>query len=234
MECRILLSEWLPIWRWTDLRYIPAEAIGSATVAEWVEAVDGKWPPAVQAAMAEATRTGPEDMVRWDCCCGWAIKHQMGDLGEAEDRWPETLDDPRLCDILFACAGIYGMEKQIALYRRPWVQALMVDGWPLEFRAYYRDGELQGISSYYPQRPLDDCYETHARVLEDLTDALVGRGARDFSADWLYPAAGGHPMLIECGPPHQLQHGAHPCCFKPGEISGIALVDRNDHRGFDL
>ena len=232
MECRILLSEWLPIWECLGLRYIPAEPIGSATVAEWIDTIDGKSSRAVEAAMSEAARTEPGYMVRWDCCAGWAIKRQMSDLGEAEDRWPDTIDDPRLCDILFDCAGIYGVERKISLYRRPWVQALMVDGWPLEFRCYYSDRDLQGVSSYYPQRPLPERYEAHAQVLVDLTDPLVGAGARDFSADWLYPDDGGKPLLIECGPPHE--RGAHPCCFKPGEIRGIALVDRNEHRGFEL
>ena len=32
-------------------------------------------------------------------------------------------------------------------------------------------------------------------------------------------------LFLEGGPPHEL--GAHPCCFQPGEIQGVALENRN-------
>ena len=33
-------------------------------------------------------------------------------------------------------------------------------------------------------------------------------------------------LFLEGGPSHR--HGAHPCCFEPGHIDGIALEDRNE------
>ena len=44
-----------------------------------------------------------------------------------------------------------------------------------------------------------------------------------FTADFIATAEG--ILLLEGGPPHEL--GAHPCCFQEGQISGVALEDRN-------
>ncbi len=227
LESRILLSEWLPILDAAGVPHIPAVPIGSATVAEWLEAIDGLWPRAVEEAMLEAARSEPGHMVRWDCCASEDLKCYMArpDLAspklEQRAKAPPTCDDPRLCDILFDCAGIYGMEQQIALYRRPWWQAYMEGGWPVEFRVFYRGGELQGVSSYYPQRPLAEEYEHDANVCAAMAGRIAAQGPRDFSADMLLMENGRQLVVIECGPPHE--RGAHPCCFRPGEISGIVL-----------
>ena len=46
------------------------------------------------------------------------------------------------------------------------------------------------------------------------------------TADFTATAEG--MLFLEGGPPHEL--GAHPCCFREGRISGVALEDRNGGR----
>jgi hypothetical protein len=229
-EFRILLSDWLPIWEAAVLPYVPLEQVGSATVREWVDAVEGVWSSNVQIAMAAAAQTPDGYMVRWDCCCAEDLKWAM-DKQQPGYRYPHTADDCRFFSILEDCSAIYGEEKQIPLWRRPWIDATDVDGWPLEFRVFYLGGDLQGVSSYYPQRPLPDHYQEEAQEVAALSGRLAEQGPRDFTADWLYSADDGAPLLIECGPPHlPVGGGAHPCCFKSGEVCGIALTDRNSPR----
>ena len=45
-----------------------------------------------------------------------------------------------------------------------------------------------------------------------------------FSADFLV-TLDSRVLFLEGGPPHGL--GAHSCCFRPGEIEGVAFEDRN-------
>ena len=46
-----------------------------------------------------------------------------------------------------------------------------------------------------------------------------------FTADFLVTREGNEVLFIEGGPPHHF--GAHPCCFRFGEIEGVALTGRN-------
>ncbi len=45
-----------------------------------------------------------------------------------------------------------------------------------------------------------------------------------FTADFIVTSKD-EILFLEGGPPHEL--GAHPCCFQPGEIQGVALENRN-------
>ena len=84
----------------------------------------------------------------------------------------------------------------VPVWRRPWLGAeiVMEEGWPIEYRAFVKNGELTGISSYYVQRPLP------RRDDEITTDGV---------------------LMLEGGPPWFM--GADPCCFEPGAVEGLAL-----------
>ena len=178
-------------------------------------------------------------MIRYDCCAPIETKHRVG---SGHHRWDEALaevifDDPRLIDIISEFP-----RQEIPIWQRPWLDAAKADGYPIEYRAYVNDGAVVGISNYYPQRPLP-LYDDHILQVIANTDALIAKAPTPFlwnhsllqrefeefqdtnqihfTTDYFLPADSHTLLLIEDGPPHEL--GAHPCCFEPGDISGIAL-----------
>jgi len=221
-----LISQWLPIWDESHLPYIPLNEIGRAPAREWIDGVEGDWSPAVAAAMASAAETTDDAMVRWDHCSGDYLKHFM-DRGRSifggREKVPTHLDDIRFFELTMDFADRHGPDRDLIMWRRPWVQAIQVDGYPLEFRAFVADGEIVGVSSYYPQRDLPEEMDIHAQRAWEMTELLVGLGPLDFTCDWLLKRDGSI-VIVECGPPHLVDRPwADPCCFVSGQIHGIAL-----------
>jgi hypothetical protein len=123
----------------------------------------------------------------------------------------------------------------------------MIDDYPLEFRAFIRDGLVVGISNYFPQRPLTGNEPGLWFVLNEVSEAaemLVDRAeliwhncaqlsrltdlgltwrAPQFTADFIVDGAL-TVYFLEAGPPYTPTWGAHPCCFQGREISGVALA----------
>ena len=189
-------------------------------------------------------------MLRLDCCAPEFLKHE---LGSGRSDWNPLFTALAIQDLrVFEGLGNYP-RAQVPIWSRPWVKALQCDGYPVEYRAYVRDGALLGISSYYPQRPLD-LMPAHILAVQvgttKLIRALQGREivqpdldvptlailahqsgeledplGLHFTADWLV-TQDDRVLFLEGGPPHE--RGAHMCCFKPGQIEGVALVDRNE------
>ena len=205
----------------------------------------------VQDALEGAGEGALRLMVRADFCAPAEVKYR---LGKGKPDW-----DPEMLDFLCGDMRMYDLLEQyprllVPVWTRPWVDAKVEDGYPVEYRTFVQDGELIGVSSYYPQRPLrrDDAeieavsvysYEL-ARLLRDRTpfEFAVGNAMQEmidwrqgkktpdrnecsFTADFLIEKHSGEAIFLEGGPPHH--RGAHMCCFKEGEIEGVALVDRN-------
>ena len=107
-------------------------------------------------AFADVARARTGDvMMRWDCCATAELKAAMSDRSEngpppREIRQALAVDH-RLLEILDEFPRI-----GVPVWRRPWLGAEIVieGGWPIEYRAFVKNGELTGISSYYVQRPL--------------------------------------------------------------------------------
>ena len=146
------------------------------------------------------------------------------------------VDEPRAFDILLE----YPRSK-VPVWRRPWTSQFVLDSYPVEYRAFVLDGRIAGISNYYPQRPLyEDTH--HIDKVRQLTEKLIHAvkapfqwplspvpddidpAGVHFTADFIVTANA--TTFLEGGPPHEM--GAHPCCFRPFEISGVALEDRNE------
>lgn len=239
----VRLSRWLELWECYGVAgqdYIAAIEIGRVRAQGLIDALDGKgaglgqlWDAyqAYRAAVPSDARWVP----RWDVCAPDGIKHVMGS-GASDGQWdPEMLnwciDDPRLIDILFDEMPPQGGEDWwIPLYARPWHQAVVVEGYPVEFRAFILDGDVRGVSSYYPQRPLEDDWLPWAYACW----YVAGQFAQEFpccTMDFLVPedrigrppSPENPPLWIESGPHHGEARGAHPCCFMPGKTEGIAL-----------
>lgn len=244
------LSFWLERCDQAATPMVPAREIATIRAGLLLKAVDGRLAKpdemavrSVSERMEAALQNG--GMLRYDCCAGEELKHQaaIGSIGKLASgvgppkAWSRFMpDDPRLIDCVMEC---YDPDEEIKIYWRPWVQAVIVDNYPVEFRVFVRHGEVIGVSSYYPQRPLPEEYRDVAQAAWNSTQLLADKD-ESFTLDWLLMQPGVYwaaeanfiaspglgLVVLEGGPPHMRDGGAHPCCFKPMEIEGIALVDR--------
>ena len=243
--CPISLRDWLALCRKTGVPHIPAEQISTVQAQDWLmfDTVGEHRTRLTNVRREIYLKLKPEHMLRYDFCAPLETKIRLGsgrpDFDPAMAEF--ILDDPRAYDILWEFP-----RETVPIFQRPWIQAQMQDGYPVEYRVFVKEGRIQGVSSYYPQRPLNE-NENHLEQVKDLTLALIkdirtpflwptspmrewvfaryGRGGVHFTADYLVTAQG-DVLFIEGGPPHEM--GAHPCCFRHGEIEGVALTDRND------
>lgn len=178
-------------------------------------------------------------MARWDHCSSLELKGAMarGRLPDADEATSLEPWDPRAYDLAHEFPG-----DDIAVWARPWVAARMVDGFPLEFRVFIKDGSVIGVASYYPQRPLPETAEMLSlamecrRLAEQLVAHLDALGARPWlpgfgdrfsdsavsaTIDFLV-AESGEVLFLEAGPPFGA--GAHPCAFLDQPVNGVALA----------
>ena len=179
-------------------------------------------------------KAGHRFSARWECCSNSMAKEAAGNGWEWDSDYYElTCDDSRVMD----CTA--GNTTTTRLCVRPWMDTPRADDYPVECRVFvdYRYGII-GISNYYPQRPLtfQDCDgQVHAwmhlvlqrtRRLADAVRDKHGEGM-GFTADWLLTGVS-DCVFLEGGPPHEESGhvSAHPCCFAPGKIEGIALARR--------
>ena len=102
-----------------------------------------------------AASATPGTMYRWDCCASAELKFAMAEGGGARSGAGATgvlPIDARLLEILADYP-----RATVRAWRRPWIGARMrvEAGYPREYRAFVTNGTLEGICSYYPQRPLE-------------------------------------------------------------------------------
>ena len=265
--CPTSLTDWLKLCQAAGVPHVPAHHVTTVNRADWLlfdtpgphqERLNSAREAVQQAFRDDGPLLHADHMLRFDFCAPLEVKFR---LGSGFPHWhPDMtrfiLDDPRAFDILMEQP-----RESVPIYFRPWIKTLIHDGFPTEYRAFVRDGKLQGISNYYPQRPLPEDQKAIAEV-ERLTQILIDnapapfiwnmshmgdeffrnhdRSGVHFTADFILAlpdsengpdpesnTENGSPrmLFLEGGPPHEL--GAHPCCFKPGRIKGIALSDRN-------
>jgi len=187
-----------------------------------------------------------QEMLRWDTCAPFGVKYAMGkpnDPGRPLDESGYTFhldpDDPRAFEILFEHP-----EPTIKIIKRPWVNALMMDGYPVEFRVFIKDDEVLGVSNYYLQRdlPVNDDILQLAELSADYARRIIKQchesqvfpvnpqiepGAVGYvtaSLDFMVTETG-ELLFIEAGP--GFGFGAHPCCYLDknnlSPIEGIKL-----------
>ena len=220
------LKTWLALCATCDIPHIPAVELGSLPVADILRLQDGE---PVSASTLDflrdlPARLHPRTMVRWDCCAGEDLKYA---LGTGRPDWQPAfqqlvIDDFRLFRILVEDIGL---DQSVPVWERPWVTPLIINNYPIEVRVFAFDGQIQGVSSYYPQRSLPDtpaiqqfCHNAWALSARFLPHVSA------FTADYMLTETG--ILFLEGGPPHQTNplRGAHPCCFAPGKTTGIALA----------
>lgn len=239
------LGDWIELCQRANVPFVPARIVAEVTTDDVVR-YDTVGPHTERCKefwqFVEAERAIPNRMMRWSCCSCAEVKYR---LGNGQPEWsPEIQGSFHVAD-LRALDLICGFPKPtIRAWSRPWMRFQIVDGFPLEFRAFVESDKIVGISSYYPQRPLPltwgilGCVQTVVSFTQRLIDAQLkplnmpefARSGADIARNhWTADFAcedGGGLLFLEGGPPHTPQWGAHPCCFAVGEIEGIALRPR--------
>ena len=237
--CPISLGDWLDLCRKTGIPHVGAEKAATLLREDCLSFdTQGEHQERLRKAFLNIEAAKQRfHMMRFDCCSGLEVKHQ---LAQGRPYWnPEfnniILDDPRAFDIILEYP-----REELPVWSRPWTSPMVLDDYPMEYRAFVKDGKIAGISSYYPQRPLIEFkghIETIRAYTEQLADAAhppflwpmchrpesISPDGVHFTADFMATSDG--ILFLEGGPPHEM--GAHPCCFQPGRIEGVALEDRN-------
>ena len=252
--CPYSLGDWLRLAKANDVPHVDGSHVADFERHDLLNhEYEGPHQARLDAAYATMLRhVKPDTMMRWDCCASADLKFAM-----AESRSPSKSErnllaiDARLLEIAQDFPRIL-----IPVWQRPWLERAAVQaGYPIEYRVFVKNGEIEGISSYYPQRPLTrndaelEAAEHWTRVLINALegpfewppehDEALGMqtailriencptppGTPDpngvhFTADFVATTDG--MILLEGGPPHFM--GAHPCCFNPGAIHGVALA----------
>ena len=241
--CPVSLRDWMMACRQAKVPHVPAHMVGTIRRYDYLM-FEQQGPPLTrldQAITNAQAQSGRKQMLRFDCCSGIDTKMALSD---GKHQWHPDHNqiyagDPRAYEIIYEFP-----REHIPIWRRPWIQARIHQGFPVEYRVFVRDNQLQGISSYYPQRPLP--YEhRHINLITRYTRALLDQVSTPFlwnETDFMvqpeqdFDTAGVHctidfmvnsddtVLFLEGGPPHEL--GAHPCCFKPGQTRGIALSQK--------
>ncbi len=201
-------------------RLLKGNLAGLAEVSAWTEAVVGLQPG--------------RGMWRWSVCAPIAIKAAMAHPGlPVRVPWPmEAVEDERFQAILADCTAA-GLDL-VTTVVRPWVQAAMVGGFPVEFRVFVTQAGTTSTSSYYTQRALGVEWVPQAKAAARLAAALrpyVPAGVA-YSADFLV-REDGSVLFIEGGPMPAL--GADPCCLAAAHPFGdgaiVLAVDGADWQG---
>lgn len=254
--CPISLGDWLETCEEADVPHISAKLICEIERDDWLKFdINGPHLPRLMNAIRQVYQfrewaldeeePQPPLMIRPDHCAMDGVK---ANLGIGKYQWsPEMLEFDigsavRAFDILNDWP-----RPTIEIWSRPWVAPVIIQDYPVEYRAFVEKGEIAGISSYYPQRPLpqmdgdlDLVYEYTGRLIDQLEDDAPFQWQRNlpltfsiedieyrksvsFTADFLVQGYGDETevLFLEGNPPHR--YGAHPCCFKPGQIEGLAL-----------
>lgn len=211
-------------------------------------------------ALSEArARLREGEMLRWDCCASLDLKSVMAKGGQKVHReylaqpdslnpaipvWRslQSVDDPRFIDITFEYPG-----DEIAVLKRPWIEARREGSHPVEYRVFVENGEVKGVANYYLQRglDLDDCVRgevtqaiAHTRTLLQHMQAAqtlpfnlhADRQRNGFDPDSISCTIDflvnteGDVLFLEAGPPFGL--GAHPCAFVANEhdVAGRKVI----------
>ena len=225
------LGDWLGLCSTASIAHVAAEKITEINIQCLLRSDEHPDHPDVKAfdKAIEAAKK-PQTMLRWDACAPEMVKHL---LSHGRPEWNQkmldwfTVDDPRAFDILYEFP-----DRNITVWRRPWVRAALIGGYPVEYRVFVHKGTVRGVSNYYVQRPLaidgqpcDEVFDDVRKVIAGasaLAEALpaplrYGPAAKYFPADQLSFTADfmrledGELTFLEGGPPFGA--GAHPCCL---------------------
>jgi len=234
------LGHWLSLCAAARVPAVPALSLGRIAI-DVIMSEDPAARAFEKTMAAQMAVFGMGWMARWDCC---AMAETKWRLSKGEHQW-----DPALADIFaedMRALDLIGdfPDTEIEGWARPWMSFAIHSGWPIEYRVFVQNDRIIGVSNYYPQRQLQDDGETKEdiRRATDMALRLIGAqkrrlncprlsgfdmGLNHWTADFGRLQSGAI-IFLEGGPPHASGGGAHPCCFEPGKIDGVALSARWD------
>ena len=221
----ISLGDWLELCEKSGVDYVMATKVASIEIDKFLKFADA--PNGEQAKefrdLIEKVKE-PNTMLRWDCCAPLSVKMQ---LQNGHSFWcQELLDgfsplDPRAYEMIYEYPG-----NTMDVWKRPWIRAQHDGTHPIEYRVFVYEGEIVGVSNYYPQRPLelnmDDintCMTLARRLIDNLTPPIKfqsygtetwGSDSRSATMDFIKTTYN-HMLFLEGGPPYGMS--GSPCCF---------------------
>ena len=177
--CPLSLTDWIEAARNARVPHVPAVEIARFERDDLKHhEYEGPHQRRLDAAYALTAEAADDRcMMRWDCCAPGTLKSVMTGPGRdgaipADIRNGLPLDC-RLLDILEDWPRL-----AVPVLKRPWLSnAVRYRGYPVEYRAFVRDGALEAISSYYIQIPLrrdDDELREVRRLSAALAETIRG------------------------------------------------------------
>lgn len=237
----VSLGDWLDLCGEAAVPYVPAGLVGEVMVEAVLDFDNPRGEAAGEFWRDVEKRMkllGPGWMVRWDNCSLMDVKYE---LGSGNPDWQPSFamlfaDDMRGFDMVASFPS-----DRIRAWARPWVRFARDAGFPIEYRVFVENNRVIGVSSYYPQRPLEPtpAVAEDLRRIEDYASRLIAAQTdilvcpeisttHDLTKNHWTADFGrledGAVLFLEGGPPNTPRWGAHPCCFEGREISGIALA----------
>lgn len=237
------LRHWIDVANRSHVPYVPIEVITEFPMHDLLRFDEEKHAPALVRGFNQIKNAKEKNtIIRWDCCAGMELKYEMS---KGNTKWKESfwdtfwIDDPRAYDILFEYP-----ERFVQVLKRPWINATIYNGYPIEYRVFIEGSKVVGVSNYYLQRSLpedENWVLQDIETVQNLSEKIITNVPIPIkcpeinidpktiacSLDWIKDT-NGNIFFLEGGPPHLPHWGAHPCCFKPGSISGIALSNQNE------
>lgn len=166
------LPAWLEIAKAAGIAAIPARPLGELPINDFFAAFDHTDRDGVEDPFATfhnkvVEQLGEHEMIRMEQVAPREIKGELSagrpmsngliDLADGSGLYLDLIEDR-----FYTTFRDLGADR-VRAYARPIVSPQMVDGvfhegpgrWPVEFRVYVEDGEVVGISNYYPQVSLE-------------------------------------------------------------------------------
>ena len=175
--CPISLTDWLRLAERAGVPHVPGAGVAVFERDDLRHhEYEGPHQERLDAAYRKTESAAePGSMMRWDCCASGRLKAAISEgaaLESIDDAVRNGLPiDMRLLDILEDWPRL-----AVPALKRPWVTNIAHhNGYPVEYRAFVRNGRVRAISAYYVQTPLrrDDAELRQVRLLASaLADAM--------------------------------------------------------------
>lgn len=236
----VSLKSWMEYALVANVPAVGAELVAEINVEEVLQFEYPEISQQAMAALEEINSSLDENhMLRWESCAPSGVKFAMASAQSMRDvpLYDRALHpgDPRAFEILYQFP-----KEKVGIFKRPIVDPLLVDGYPVEFRVYINNSEVVAVSNYYPQMSLPETYANidHAKLAiayaKRILDAVKASGFHvfyegnepndriDASLDFML-LDNGRLVFLEGGPGYGF--GAHPCCFYDPNANEVSPLE---------
>lgn len=216
------LGVWIKRAKNAGIPYVPATEFARFNIEDLLKVPDGNISAELKnqfnvarIAFNYQVAQGPKVMWRWDCCASYSTKGAASIGSDVDEIIKQNhsdlllIDDPRFYDIMYDVymAGV----TTLGVYYRPWIDAVMVEKFPVEIRVFV-DSRGVMAGNYYIQRPLSKAW---LPIIEQTIEMAKLMAPKEPSSLDFVVAKDNTIMFLEGGP--GWEHGAHPCSLNPYE-----------------